>query len=264
MTAAMCLLRRFCLFAAVFSVFGAVVSADWVERRVAYTDGNTDFEGVLVYREGGGERPGILMVPNWMGVTPASVEKAKRIAGGDYVIFVADLYGADVRPANAEEAGAAAGEVRADRAMMRARARLGLDTLLGSAAPVDAERTAAIGFCFGGGTVLELGRSGAPVDAVVSFHGDLASPTLEADAGANRGSVLVLHGAEDPYVPQEDVRAFVAAMRGTGVDWQLVQFSETVHSFTDPAADAAGRAAHNPRSARRAYRYMDALFDELF
>lgn len=254
----------FRLLFAVFPVLTAELSADWVERRIGYSDTDTRYEGVLVYRGDGGERPGILMVPNWMGVTPEAVEKAKRIAGDDYVIFVADMYGADVRPANAEEAGEAAGEVRADRAMMRSRAKLALDALLDSGAPVDAERTAAIGFCFGGGTVLELGRAGAPLDAVVSFHGDLLSPTLEADAGANEGRVLVLHGAEDPYVPQEDVRAFVAAMRGTGVDWQLVQFGGTVHSFTDPTADTAGKAAYQPRSARRAYRYMRDLFGEVF
>ncbi|GHC44078.1 dienelactone hydrolase family protein [Roseibacillus persicicus] len=243
----------------------ATSSADIVQKKVSYTSGETKFEGVLVYDDVLTEpSPSILMVPNWMGVTEAAIEKAIEVAGQDRVVFVADMYGVDVRPADAGEAGKAAGAVRADRAMMRSRAQLALDTFLQQEAPTDKERTAAIGFCFGGGTVLELGRTEADLDAIVSFHGDLVSPTLEDDAAKTKAKVLVLHGAADPFVPQEDVAQFEQAMLATEVDWQLVQFSNTVHSFTDPEAKMTGKAEYNETSSKRAFTYMDNLFSSLF
>jgi len=237
-----------------------------VNRRVAYQAGDTACEGVLVYDGSAkADRPGVVMFPNWMGVTPEAVAKAERIAGDDRVVFVADMYGRGVRPENTEEASAAAAEVRGDRPMMRRRAAAALEAFRARAEELPLRRSeiSAIGFCFGGGVALEFGRAGAGLDAIVSFHGDLASPTLERDAGATGARVLVLHGADDPYVPQEDVRRFVDAMRATDVDWRLVQFGNTVHSFTDRNADAAGKADYNARSARRAYAMMEDLFDRV-
>jgi dienelactone hydrolase len=92
----------------------------------------------------------------------------------------------------------------------------------------------------------------------------LLSPTLESDAKQVTGKVLVLHGADDPYVPQDHVSQFIAAMQATDVDWQLVQFSNTVHSFTDPLANAAGQAEYNPVAARRAFEYMEELLEEIW
>ncbi len=273
-----------------------------VEERIRYSDGETEFEGVLLYHsevlksetseaaarlddrlspQQSGPDPipapetAVLMVPNWMGVTEASIEKARALieeneayafdieAERGNAVFVADMYGVDVRPQNADEAGAAAGDVRADRGMMRSRAALAMETFRAALSTVELERTVAIGFCFGGGTVLEYGRSGAEVDGIISFHGDLMSPTLEGDAGATKAVVLVLHGADDPYVPQKHVRAFVDAMQPTDVDWQLIQFSNTVHSFTDPGADSEGKADFNEVSAERAFEYMDEFLEEL-
>ncbi|WP_309386674.1 dienelactone hydrolase family protein [Cerasicoccus frondis] len=251
-----------CLFTLVFanSLFAKVI-----EKRVPYSLDGTSFEGVLVYDDDLDEpKPAILMVPNWLGMTPESIEKAKKVASDDYVVFVADMYGVDIRPKNSAEAGQAAGFVRSDRDLMRKRAQKSLEVLLSQHAPTKKTQTAAIGFCFGGGVVLELGRTGADLDAIVSFHGDLLSPTLTADAGKTQASVLVLHGADDPFVPQSDVQQFVATMMQTKVDWQLVQFSNTVHSFTDPHANMPGKAEYNALSAKRAFDYMDELFDEKF
>lgn len=240
-------------------------SAELVVKKVAYSDADTQFEGVLVYDDTiSHEVPAVLMVPNWMGVTDSAVKKAGEIASTTRVVFVADMYGVDVRPTNAGEAGQAASKVRSDRGMMRSRAQLALDTFLKQEAPFNKEQTAAIGFCFGGGTVLELGRAGADLDAIVSFHGDLLSPTLEADAAKTKAAVLVLHGAADPFVPQEDVAQFEQAMLATKVDWQLVQFSNTVHSFTDPDANMTGKAEYHERSNNRSFRYMDELLADLF
>lgn len=235
------------------------------EQTIRYEVGETVFEGTLVWEADGEAKPGILMVPNWMGPTAASLTKAKEVAGRNYVVFMADMYGMDVRPQNASEASTASGKVRDDRALMRRRAIKALNVLRGQNHASLAEgRTAAIGFCFGGGTVLELARSGAEVEAVVSFHGDLMSPTLAEESDQIRASVLVLHGADDPYVPQEHVQEFIKVMRGTEVDWQLVQYGNTVHSFTDPKADAEGKADYHPVSARRAFAAAERLFHSLW
>ncbi|MFP4351288.1 MAG: dienelactone hydrolase family protein [Puniceicoccaceae bacterium] len=232
-------------------------------RSITYELDGATLESTIVWdADEDDARPGVLMVPNWMGPTRASLEKAMKVAGDDYVVMMVDLYGTDVRPANQEEAGEAAGVLRGDRDLMRARMAKALGELRGQKElPLDTGRIGAIGFCFGGGAVLEFARTGADLRAVVSFHGDLLSPTLEDDSKEIRGSVLVLHGADDPYVPQNDVREWIGVMRDTDVDWQLVQFSNTVHSFTDPRAATPGRAEFDPVSSRRAFEYMEELFE---
>lgn len=241
---------------------------DWVRIPVSYEIGETSFQGMLIYDadEADEQLPGILMVPNWMGPSEASYAKAEKIADDDFAVFVVDMYGKDVRPADSSEASEAAGTVRADRALMRKRALKAVEVFDGLAGqhPIDPEKTLAIGFCFGGGTVLEMARSGTEaVDGVVSFHGDLQSPTLENDADQVRIPQLILHGADDPYVPQADVQTFISAMQpGEVDDWTLVQFSGTVHSFTDPTANSDG-ARYNERSAERAFEMMDDFAEEV-
>jgi len=232
--------------------------AEMVTTPVGYEIEGQAYEGVLVYDgQVKDKRPGLLMVPNWMGVTANAAEKAYRVGGSDYVVFVADLYGKDIHPQNADEAGKAASSVRGDREMMRKRVNIALDVFKAQADTVglDVDRIGAIGFCFGGGAVLELARSGADVQGVVSFHGNLDTPNAE-DARAIRTPLLVLHGANDPYVPREQVQAFEDEMRSAGVDWQLNIYGGAVHSFTDPAANMPGKAEYNPVVAERALRAM--------
>jgi dienelactone hydrolase len=253
--------------AVVFLFASALSYADFETRVVTYQLGDTTFESTVVWESDEADEalPGILMIPNWMGPTEASLKKAKKVAEYGYVVMMVDMYGVDVRPTNSSEAGAAAGTLRSDRPEMRARAAKALAEFRGlEDVPLDASKVAAIGFCFGGGTVLELARAGADIDAVVSFHGDLLSPTLESDASQVKSKVLVLHGADDPYVPQDHVSQFIAAMQTTEADWQLVQFANTVHSFTDPLANAVGQADYNPVSARRAFEYMEELLEEIW
>ncbi|MFP4156607.1 MAG: dienelactone hydrolase family protein [Opitutales bacterium] len=239
-------------------------TATLVHEPIGYEMDGTSFRGHLIY-EATGHRdkplPGIVMVPNWMGPdTPATLRKAKAIADSDFAVFVVDMYGVDVRPTDATEAGEAAGVVRGDRPLMRARAAKAVEVFegLSSSHPIDPDKMLGIGFCFGGGTLLEFARGGSDaLDAIVSFHGDLASPTLQKDASKITTPLLVLHGADDPYVPQSDVQAFIDALQSAGVDdWTLVQFSGTVHSFTDPTADSEG-ARYNRRTAERAFEMME-------
>lgn len=246
-------------------VMASGAAAGMTVKTMKYEQDGVQFEGFLVYDDTVSKpRPGLVMVPNWMGPTAAAIEKAKQVAKDRYVVLVADMYGVTVRPANADEAGKAAGAVRADRAMMRARAQRAVDVLTAQKhVPLAPGKLAAIGFCFGGGTVLELARSGADIAAVVSFHGNLDTPD-PADAKRIRSKVLVLHGAVDPYVPKEQVDAFMTEMKDAEVDWQLVSFGGAVHSFTDPHAKQAGAAEYHPVVAKRAFGMMEQLFDEVF
>ncbi|PXA05579.1 dienelactone hydrolase [Coraliomargarita sinensis] len=264
-------MKRTVLYPIFAILFCTVAQAKLVHEQVTYELDGTKFRGHLIYNQdaamGRQNLPGIFMVPNWMGPDKAStLEKAKQLAGETFAVFVADMYGVDVRPTSAKEAGVAAGFVRSDRELMRARAQEALDSFkaLASEHPIDTSKLLGAGFCFGGGTLLEYARTGSEdLDGIVSFHGDLASPTLQSDAQKVNIPLLVLHGADDPYVPQEDVQAFIKAMRKGGVDdWTLVQFSNTVHSFTDPTAQSDG-AHYQPRTAKRAFAMMEDLANEV-
>ena len=240
--------------------------AEWVQRELAYRLDGADFIGTLVYDDAGAaRRPGIVLVPNWLGPTPAAIEQAKRVAGQDYVVLVADMYGAKVRPKSDDEAGAAAAAVRSDRPLLRSRVNKAVDVLIEQAdqAPLDTGRLGAVGFCFGGGSVLELARSGRKVRGVVSFHGTLDTP-LPAQKGKIPAAVLVLHGADDPYVPAADVAAFEAEMRAAGADWQLTAYGGAVHSFSEPEANSPGEAQYHPLVARRAFAAMRDFLAERF
>ncbi|MCY1389557.1 Dienelactone hydrolase family protein [compost metagenome] len=254
------------LLSSLLLVFAAPTWAAMVTQKVPYEIDGKPFEGTLVYDDAvQTPRPGLLMVPNWMGVTTAAAEQAKLIAGQRYVIFIADMYGKDIRPGSPEEARAAATAVRSDRPLMRKRALAGVEALKAQAAkvPLAPASLGAIGFCFGGGSVLELARSGAQLKGFVSFHGNLDTPN-PADARNIRAPVLVLHGADDPAVPKTQVDAFTAEMTAAKVDWQLVSYGGAVHSFTEPGANVPGRNEYNPKVATRAYQAMNDLFDEVF
>ncbi|MDX5373059.1 MAG: dienelactone hydrolase family protein [Pseudomonadaceae bacterium] len=246
-----------------FASLAGLAEAGVVIETVPYEIDGQPYEGLLVYDDAVSEpRPGLLMVPNWLGVSQASAQKAARAAGDKYVIFMADLYGKAIRPSNPDQARAAASALRADRPLMRKRTQAALEVLKRQPG-VDTARLGAIGFCFGGGAILELARDGAPLRGFVSFHGNLDTPN-PADARQIRAPVLVLHGADDPAVPQEQVDAFVAEMRAARVDWQLVSYGGALHSFTNPQANVPGRNEYHPLAAARAFEAMNDLFDEVF
>lgn len=233
---------------------------------ISWTHDGVDFDGYLVYDKSASDlRPGLVMVPNWMGVNDSAIEKARQVADDDYVVLLVDMYGRGVRPANAQEAGKAAGAVYADRPALRGRIQAALDTLKSQAgkAPLDVRQLGGFGFCFGGAVVLELARSGADVAGVVSFHGNL-STSLPAEAGAVKASVLVLNGADDTYVSAEQIAAFEAEMKAAGADWQFVNYAGAVHCFAEADANSPPGCVYHERSAKRAYRAMDDFFDERF
>ena len=257
-------MKKLCIPLVVAAMVGVAEAAVVVKPHAYDIDGEA-FEGLIIYDDAvTTPRAGLMMVPNWLGVTERSAEKAARAAGDKYVVFMADMYGKTVRPSNPDEAKAAASAVRGDRALMRKRAQGAVDAFKAqTVVPLDTANMAAIGFCFGGGAVLELARSGADLDAFVSFHGNLDTPN-PADAKQIKAPVLVLHGADDPAVPKEQVDGFIAEMKATDVDWQMNSYGNAVHSFTDPYANVPGRNEYHPEVAKRAFQAMNNLLDEVF
>ncbi|MDH4581807.1 dienelactone hydrolase family protein [Pseudomonas sp. BN415] len=232
---------------------------------LGYTCDGLAFESRLVFDAGDtASRPGLLMAPNWFGVSDGAVDLAGQVASRGYRVLLVDLYGAAVRPGSPAEAGAAMLPLKQDRVLMRRRLVAALDALRGQQAVLmDGKRLAAFGFCFGGTCALELARAGAPLKAAVSFHGALDTPD-PSDARNIQGAVLVLDGALDPLVPREQLPAFAREMGEAGVDWQLLSYGGAVHSFTDPAANHPGTAQYNATVSRRAFTAMYALLDEVF
>jgi dienelactone hydrolase len=233
-------------------------------QKVEYKEGDTVCEGLLVYDDlFQGKRPGIIVAHQWKGVTDYEKMRAELLAMRGYVALCSDVYGKGVRADNPKDAAALAGKYKGDRKLLRARINAALD-FLRKQERVNPQIIGAIGYCFGGTTVLELARGGADVKGVVSFHGGLGSPT-PADAKNIKCKVLALHGADDPFVPTDEVIAFQKEMREAKVDWQLVAYGGAVHSFTDKSAgnDNSKGSAYNAQADLRSWREMKMFLDEV-
>ena len=247
-------------------LFASLVGARAAVRTelVDYRQGDATLEGYVAYDDSiQGKRPGVLIVHQWKGLGPYEKKRAEMLAKLGYLAFAVDIYGKGVRVDNAQEASVLAGKYKSDRALLRARVTAGLEAMK-KRSEVDSARLAAIGYCFGGTTALELARSGADVAAVVSFHGALNTPNT-TDAANIKCRVLALHGADDPFVPPAEVSAFEDEMRKAKVDWQLVAYGGAVHSFTDwnAGSDNSKGAAYNEKADRRSWEAMKTFFGEV-
>jgi dienelactone hydrolase len=238
----------------------AALKTQWID----YQDGKTQLSGYLVYDDAKtGIRPGVLVVHEWMGLNDYAKMRTEQLAKEGYVAFAADMYGKGIVAKDHQQAGELSGAFRGDRAAMRRRAMAGLATLRRQP-QADVKRLAAIGYCFGGMTVLELARAGADVKAVVSFHGGLNSP---APAPKNiKPKILVLHGALDPHVPIDEVTGFENEMQKSNADWQLIKYGGAAHGFTNPAnqGDVSKGVAYNASADARSWKAMQDLFAEVF
>jgi dienelactone hydrolase len=231
------------------------------------TDVEYDADGVLcrgylaVPADATGPVPGVLVVHDWMGVTDATRMRCDMLARIGFAAFAADVYGADVRP-TPEEAPQVSGGFYGDQVAWRARVSAGLSALAEVPA-VDPERLAAIGYCFGGSSALQLARTGAPLRAVVSFHGGLQTGP-EGEAQRIEAKVLVLTGGADPHVPDDSVVAFEDELRAApAVDWQVVTYSGAMHAFTVPTADTPQYGAlYDERADRRSWTAMKDFLAE--
>jgi dienelactone hydrolase len=248
--------------------FPALCPAAIQMKPVEYKDGDTVLEGFLIHDDAkvtqAKPAPGVLVIHQWLGITDHEKARARMLAELGYVAFVADIYGKGDRPKDRSEAPKWAGKYKGDRKLFRKRLTLAFDELRKQPG-VDKARIGAIGFCFGGTGVLELGRSGADVAGVVSFHGGLDSPS-PADGKNIKAKVLVLHGAADPFVPEPDIAAFRKELDEAKVDWQMVWYSGAVHAFTQKEAgnDASKGAAYQEHADKRSWTAMRNFFDEAF
>lgn len=242
------------------------VSAKVIVRDIEYTQGGAILQGYLAHdTRFSGKRPGIIIAHQWKGLGEYEKRRARMLAEMGYVAFALDIYGKGVRPDSAEKAREQAGKYRANRPLLRNRARAAVIALR-KQPNVDVSRLAAIGYCFGGGTVLELARSGADLKAFVSFHGNLDTPDPSL-AKDTKGQILVLHGAADPHVKPEQIQAFTNEMNAAkNVDWRMISYGHAVHSFTEKEAgnDPSDGSAYNQKADVRSWAAMKRLFAEVF
>ena len=233
-------------------------------EKIEYKSEGEIFEGVVAFDSNNhSKKPGVVVFHNWMGITKETESKITELAKLGYIAFAGDIYGKAIRPKNTNEAGALATKYKNDRILLRSRVNLALEQLV-KIKNVDSTKLLATGYCFGGTAALELGRSGAPVIGIVSFHGGLSNPT-PIDTKNIKGQVQVYHGAIDPFVPAEEVAAFKKEMDEYKVNYQFTAFSGTVHSFTEKAAgnDIAKGAAYNEIADVRSWQGMKNFFIEI-
>jgi dienelactone hydrolase len=232
-----------------------------------YSDGDQRCIGVLELPDElrfPGPRPGIVAVHEAWGLGPQVQRRARMLAELGYVALAADIFGDRHIPADPPEAFGIIGRWLADRPALRQRAGAAVSALKGH--PRCSGEIAAIGYCFGGSTVLELARAGNPdVLGVVSFHGGLETPTPAAP-GAVTAKILVCHGAEDELIPHAHLTAFLDEMAGAQADCQTIAYTGARHSFTNPDADGSlmPTIVHHDRTDRRSWAAMQQFLGELF
>ncbi len=242
----------------------ASANAKVVSKPVEYSQNGAVLEGYLAYDDAAqGKRPGVLVVHEWWGLNDYVRSRVDKLARLGYVAFALDMYGKGIWTTNPAEAQDLSGHLMGTP-LMRERARAGLDILRNNSR-VNPKKIAAIGYCFGGTTVLELAYSGADLAGVVTFHGGLTAAKAE-DLSRIKARFLICHGADDGFISAEAINAFQEGMRKSGVDWQMIFFGGAVHGFTNPAADKYGikGLAYNKLADERSWHYMQFFFKEIF
>lgn len=242
---------------------GAVVSEE-----VTYEVGDTTFNGYIATDDAiEGKRPGVIVVHEWWGNNDYTRARADMLAELGYTAMALDMYGDGKVADHPDDAGKFSGEVNRNMEEAEARFQAAMD-LLKQQPNVDSERIAAIGYCFGGGVVLEMARRGLDLDAVASFHGGLGTSD-PAKAGEVKARLAVFNGADDPFVKPEQIDAFKSEMDGAKVDYIFVNYPGVLHAFTNPAATANGEKFDLPlkydtEADQDSWARMQTLFEEVF
>jgi dienelactone hydrolase len=247
----------------VMMMFASHARAGIQTKEITYKDGAATLKGYLAWDDAVKERrPGVLVVHEWWGLNDYAKSRARQLAGLGYTAFACDMYGDGKTTTDAGEAGKLAGAIRKDNKAFRERAAAGLK-VLAEQPTVDASKLAAIGYCFGGTTVLQLACSGADLKAVVSFHGGLFKPSPE-DARAIKGKVLICNGGADTFISADDRKALVEAFEAAKVDYQFIDYAGAVHAFTNPDAGKAKLqgVAYDEKADKRSWEHMKLLFRE--
>ncbi len=249
----------------VLCVWSSIVEAKVQLKSITYSHGEVPLEGVMAWDDAiEGRRPGILVVHEWWGLNDYARTRAEQLAALGYVALAVDMYGKGKVTTHADEAKQWMQQITTNVEMWQARAREGLQIL--QADPrVDPTRLAAIGYCFGGATVMQIVYNGAPVKGVVSFHGSLPLPPSSLTI-KNSAKILIAHGAADPFLTQDHIAKFKFALDGAGLDWYMVTYGGAQHGFTNPSADQYGMKGvqYQEQADRRSWEHMKLFFDELF
>jgi len=251
---------------AVFLAFQPAASQAVVKiKTVEYKDGDTILEGKVAFDpKFKDKRPGVLVVHEWNGIGNYVTMRITKLAELGYIAFAADIYGRGVRPTTMDDSAKTSTLYKSNRPLMRHRAELGLAELK-KQPDVDADKLVAMGYCFGGTTVLELARDGAPMKGFVSFHGGLSTPT-PLDAKNIKGEVLAFQGADDSFVPPTEVEAFEKEMRDGKVNWELVKYGGAVHGFTNPehGNDASTGLAYQKEADQKSWEALKVFLNRIF
>ena len=256
-------LRITCIL--VLSLLAGTAQAKVVTRQIAYSQNGTALQGYLAYDDAlPGKVPGVLVVHEWWGLNSYARGRAEKLAELGYVAFAVDMYGKGKSTTHPDQAAAWMKAINSNMDTWQKRALAGLE-ILRKQPQVDANRIAAIGYCFGGATVQVLAYSGADLKGIVSFHGSLVAPSAD-QAARTKAKMLICHGAQDPFNDPDALRNYITALNATTIDWQLIAFGNTRHAFTNPDAGRYGLAAlaYNPLSDRRSWQYMQYFFKEIF
>ena len=242
--------------------------ADVQTKEITYQVGDTEFTGYLAYDDAKTDkRPGILVVHEWWGHNAYARKRAEMLAALGYTAFALDMYGTGKIADHPDDAKVFMRAVMGDLPEMKKRFEAGLNILI-SHPSVNSEKTAAIGYCMGGGIALNMARAGADLDGVVVFHGSLAAKEPVA-SGQVKAEIMVFTGAEDPFIPRAQVLAFESEMKAAGVTYTVTTYPDAKHSFTNPEADSFGERFDMPMGHDRAadedsWQQMLQLFERIF
>jgi dienelactone hydrolase len=239
-----------------------------IEEELEYTSNGTVMKGFLVY-DGDieGKRPGVIVVHEWWGHNDYARNRARMLAELGYVAFALDMFGDGKTADNPEDAGKLAGEVFGNLETSQAKF-MSAYKLLQSNELTDADKIAAIGYCFGGSVVLHMAKIGTDLKAIVSFHGGLY-PTAIVKPGIVKAQILVCNGAADPLVPDDQIQAFKTEMDNAGVNYKFINYDNALHSFTNPGADSTAKKfnmplAYNEKADKESWEEMKIFLSNVF
>lgn len=229
---------------------------------VIYKDGESSLSGYFS-KAPKSNAPGIVIIHQWMGLSAHEINSADKLAAIGFNALAADIYGTGVRPSSQQEAGALAGKYKGDYALFQSRIKAAIEELIKQGA--DPKRIAVMGYCFGGTGAIEAARAQFPIKGVISFHGSLLKDKTRSN-GPISTKVLVLHGADDPYESDKEIKDFQQEMREANADWEMVYYANAVHAFTQVEAgnDNTKGAAYNALADKRSWSRLQDFLREIF
>ena len=242
--------------------------AEVITEELSYRHGDTEMRGMLAYNKANkAAGPGVLVIHEWWGQNDYPRERARMLAELGYTALAVDMYGDGKTAEHPDDAGKFARAVGGNPELAKARFDAALAALREQPMVAD-DKIAAIGYCFGGGVVINMARAGTDIDGVVSYHGSLDTGT-PAQAGDIKTRVLVFNGAADPLVTTEQIEAFKGEMDAAGADYRFVNYPGALHGFTNPGADEKGKAfslplAYDEKADRDSWEQTLAFFDRIF